>query len=97
MNELEKSVLDIIERRYKRKYVGGLEVKRLSSGGYKLILDLGNPDKKLLQISADIGNAEDFLKYIEKELVSRQIHKTEFFTGIKIYPEDEERRTCQQN
>ena len=96
MNDLEKAVLDIIERRYKRKYIGGLKVTKLVSGGYKLVLDLGNPDKKILQISADL-NAEDFLKFIEQELISRQLHRVKFFEGVKIYPEDEERRTCQQN
>jgi hypothetical protein len=70
MNDLEKSILDIIEKRYKKKYVGGIKVTKLTSG-YKLVLDLGNPDKKILQISADIDSPEDFLKFIEKELISR--------------------------
>ena len=95
MNELEKAILEIIKKRYKREYNGGIKVTKLGKGeaGYKLILDLGNPDKKILQISADL-NAEDFLKYIEQELISRQLQKVLFFRGIKIYPEDEERRTC---
>ena len=93
MNDMEKAVLDIIERRYKRKYVGGIEVKQLISGGYKLVLDLGNPDKKVIQIAADL-DAEDFLKFIEQELIDRQLHKVLFFKGVKIYPEDEERGTC---
>ena len=93
MNYLEKSILDIIEKRYKRKYVGGIKVTKLLSG-YKLILDLGNPDKRVIQISADIDSDEDFLKFIEKELISRQLEKTKFFRGVVNYPEDEERRTC---
>ena len=95
MNHLEKAILDIIEKRYKRKYTGGIQVTKLLSG-YKLVLDLGIPDKRVIQISADL-NAEDFLKFVEQELVSRQLHKVKFFRGVKIYPEDEERRTCQQN
>ena len=40
------------------------------------------------------------MKY--EELVDRTINelvydKVKFFRGVKIYPEDEERRTCQQN
>jgi hypothetical protein len=70
MNHLEKSILDIIEKRYKRKYIGGIKVTKLLSG-YKLILDLGNPDKRMIQISVDVESEEDFLKYIEQELISR--------------------------
>lgn len=83
MNELEKAILEIIKKRYKREYNGGIKVTKLGKGeaGYKLILDLGNPDKKILQISADL-NAEDFLKYIEQELISRQLHKIEYFKGV---------------
>ena len=93
MNHLEKQILDIIEKRYKRKYVGGITVKKLLSG-YKLVLDLGNPDKKVIQISADYDSEEDFLKFIEQELISRQLERVQFFRGIKIYPEDDKRRTC---
>ena len=96
MNHLEKQILDIIEKRYRRKYVGGITVTKLESG-YKMVLNLGNPDKKVIQISADIESEEDFLKFIEQELISRQLEKVEFFKGIIKYPEDEERNTCQEN
>ena len=96
MNHLEKQILDIIEKRYKRKYIGGITVKKLQSG-YKLILDLGNPDKKLIQISADTDSEEDFLKFIETELISRQLARVQFFKGIVNYPEDDKRCTCKQN
>ena len=93
MNHLEKQILDIIEKRYKRKYIGGITVTRLLSG-YKLVLDLGNPDKRVIQISADLNSEEDFLKFIEKELISRQLEKVQFFKGIVNYPEDEKRIAC---
>ena len=97
MNHLEKQILDIIEKRYKRKYVGGITVTKLLSG-YKLVLDLGNPDKRVIQISADLDSEEDFLKFIEQELISRQLERVQFFRGIVNYPEeDEERLTCTQN
>lgn len=94
MNELEKAILCLIEKRYHKKYVGGIKVTKLGKGeaGYKLVLDLGNSDKPLLQISADL-NAEDFLKFIEQELISRQLHKVQWFKGVKTYPEDEGRKT----
>jgi len=88
MNNLEKAILDIIENRYKRKYTGGIIVTRLISG-YKLVLDLGNPDKRIIQISVDCDSEEDFLKYIEQELISRQLERVQFFRGVVNYPEDE--------
>ena len=92
MNHLEKQILDIIEKRYERKYVGGIEVKKLLSG-YKLVLDLGNPDRRMIQISYDCKSEEDFLKYIEKELISRQLERVQFFRGVVKYPEDDTRGT----
>ena len=96
MNHLEKQILDIIEKRYKRKYVGGIQVTKLLSG-YKLVLDLGNLDKRVIQIAGDFEKEEDFLKYIEQELISRQLERVQFFRGIIKYPEDDERFTCKKN
>ena len=96
MNHLEKQILDIIEKRYKRKYVGGIKVTKLLTG-YKLVLDLGNPDVRVIQISADIDSEEDFLKFVEKELISRQLERVKFFKGIVNYPEDEQRGTYCKN
>ena len=71
MNHLEKQILDIIEKRYKHKYIGGIHVTKLLSG-YKLVLDLGNPDKRVIQIACDFDNEEDRVKFfsqkIDKEL-----------------------------
>jgi hypothetical protein len=68
---MEKAILDIIERKYKCKYVGGIKVTKLGTGwaGYKVTLDLGIPEKPIT-ISADL-EAEDFLKFVEQELLSR--------------------------
>ena len=98
MNNMEKAILDIIEKKYKCKYTGNIKVTKLGKGwaGYKAVIDLDNPDKPMIQLSADL-EAEDFLKFVEQELVSRQLQRVKFFRGVKIYPEDEERRTCQQN
>ena len=98
MNDMEKAILDILECKYKCTFTGHIKVTKLGKGGtgYKVVFDFDNLDKTVLQISADL-NAEDFLKFVEQELVSRQLHRIKFFRGVKIYPEDEERRTCQQN
>jgi len=95
MNDLEKAILEILECKYKCTFTGHIKVTKLGKGGtgYKVVFDFDNLDKPVLQISADL-NAEDFLKFVEQELVSRQLHRIKFFRGVKIYPEDEERRTC---
>ncbi len=95
MNNMEEAILNIIEKRYKRKYTGGIKVTKLGKGwaGYKVVFDLGNPDRRPIQISADL-EAEDFLKFVEQELISRQLYKVQFFRGIKKELEDETRGTC---
>jgi len=49
-----------------------VKVTKLGLGGtgYKVVIDLDNPDKPKIQLAADL-NAEDFLKFVEQELVSR--------------------------
>ena len=93
MNRMEEAILDIIRKKYKCEYNGGLKVTKLKTG-YKVVFYLSNEDIRPLSIAADIDNEESFLKFIEKELVSRQLHRVKYFRGIKIYPEDEGRRTC---
>ena len=92
MNHLEEQILCIIRNRYKREYTGGIKVTKLLSG-YKLVLDLGIPDKRVIQIAADVDSEEDFLKYVEQELISRQLAKVQFFRGVVNYPEDDQRKT----
>lgn len=97
MNHMEQKVLDLIEKYYKKKYVGGIKITKLGIGGYRLILDLGIPDKRVISIAAELEE-EDFLKYIEKELIARQLQKVQFFRGIKTDLEDDELGgTCQKD
>ena len=83
MNHLEKSILDIIEKHYERVYTGGIKVTKLLSG-YRLILDLGIPDKRTIQI------------FIKQELISRQLEKVQFFRGVINYPEENDERCTYQ-
>lgn len=96
MNEIELAILDLIEKRYKKKYIGGLSVTRLKNG-YKLALSLGNSDIHPIVIAAEINDAKDFLKFVEQELISRQLIKVQYFTGFKYEPEDVERNSCKEN
>lgn len=92
MNHLEEQILCIIKNRYKRNYTGGIKVTKLVSG-YKLVLDLGIPDKRTIQIAADANSEDEFLKFVEQELISRQLEKVKFFRGVVNYPEDDQRTT----
>ena len=98
MNEMEEAIVKMIECKYKCKYTGHVKVTKLGQGGtgYKVKLDFDNLDEPVIQISADL-NAEDFLKFIEQELISRQLIRVQWFKGIKKYPEDEERRVDSEN
>ena len=75
MNDMERAILKMIECKYKCKYTGHAKVTKLGQGGtgYKVKLDFDNLDEPVIQISADL-NAEDFLKFVELELVSRLLH-----------------------
>lgn len=92
MNSLEKAVLDIIEKRYKCKYIGKIKITKLEPGGFKLKMDLGCPGEWPIQLVADLDE-ENFLKFVEQELISRQLHKVQFFKGITY----EQGKSCQQN
>ena len=72
MNDMERAIVKMIECKYKCKYTGHVKVTKLGQGGtgYKVKLDFDNLDEPVIQISADL-NAEDFLKFVEQELVSR--------------------------
>lgn len=89
MNKLEQSILDLIKEVYKVEYTGGLKVTKRENG-YILKLYYGNPDECRIQIAADM-NEEDFLKYIKKELISRQLIRSKIF---KLVNYDEKRGTC---
>lgn len=88
MNDLELAILDLFKELYGVEYVGGLKVTQ-KGDGYILRLYYGNIDEPRLQIAADM-KAEDFLKYVKQELISRQLHKSEFFKLVNY----EERGTC---
>ena len=89
--EIEAAVLDTIEKAYCAKYVGKIKVENLVDCnkniiGYKLTLGLNNIERPLtIQME---GNVDQFLKYIEKELRSRHLHYTSFYTGYQIVPEE---------
>lgn len=94
--ELEQAVLNIIETAYCAKYVGKMEIKNLldcnnNQVGYCLVLGLHTPERPLtIQMQ---GTAQQFLKYVEKELRSRHLHYTKFYTGYKLPPKDD----CKNN
>lgn len=92
MNDLEKAILDMIQEIYKRKFIGRIKVTKIKDQeSYILRLYVHQYDP--IVIAADM-NAEDFLNFVRKELVSRQLIKSEFFNVVKA---DDKGRTCIKN
>ena len=96
MNHLEKAIYEMIEKHYERKYVGKIKVTRLENG-YNMVMDFCNPDAPLLQIAADIEDETEFLKFIEQELISRQLQRGQWYKGIIKSLNGEERGTYCKN
>ena len=94
MNNVELAILDLFEKYYKRRYNGGLKVKK-TPAGYKLELFLGNPDYPTMTLTSDCDNVEDFLKYVEQEVISRQLARVHWYKFDKIYPDDKIGNDCQ--
>lgn len=91
MNDLEKAILQIICEVYKKQYIGDLKVKKIPNG-YSLYLYLGK-EFSPIEMAADLS-AEDFLKFVRQELVSRQLIKAKYLKPIKI---NDERGTCSKD
>ena len=95
VQELEQAIRDMFLKIYCKEYRGRLIVKETFDTfpgeepkhlGY--IVDIGlNKDEKPVSISKEC-NAEDFLKFIEKELKDRSFHRTKYFTAIQLYEKE---------
>lgn len=83
MKELENKILQLIRDLYEAEYIGGLEVTR-THHGYKLTLFLGT-SVRMLVIQADVDNEEEFLEFLRKEFISRQLIKAKWFKGYVVY------------
>lgn len=85
--ELEAAILCIIEEAYCARYVGLLKVEDLldcnnNRVGYKLKLSLNNYERPLTMFWQ--GDEKSFLKYVERELRSRHLHYTSYYTGYQV-------------
>ena len=78
--ELEAAILENVQDLYKKKYVGRLKVVPLYNG-YQMKMWLNHPEAPLV-ISAELSDQE-FLPFIIKELQSRHLELTEYFTGYR--------------
>ena len=79
--ELEAAILEGVQASYKKKYVGRLKVVPIANG-YQMKMWLNHPEAPLV-IAAELSDSE-FLSFIMKELKSRHLEFTEYFTGYKI-------------
>ncbi len=93
MKDLEIAINKLIEEIYCKKYIGRLKVtetftehpvlRTKEHTGYNLELGL-NKDLQPVTLAFQ-GTKEEFLKFIEKELRHNNYDKVKFFTGQKLY------------
>lgn len=88
--DIEQAILEAVQDIYHKKYVGRLEVRKLKNG-YQLLMWFNKPETPI-SISAEYS-ANDFIKFIRKELRERHFELVKYFTGYKYDPTDE----CNQN
>ena len=88
--DIEQVILEAVQDIYHKKYVGKLEVRQLSKG-YQLLMWFNKPEAPIT-ISAECS-AENFIKFIRKELRERHFELVQYFTGYKYDPKDD----CYQN
>lgn len=88
--QLEAAILESVQDIYHKKYVGKLKVIKLANG-YQMKMYLNKPEAPLV-IAADLSD-EKFLSFIKKELRSRHLELTDYFTGYKI----EDQNYCNNN
>lgn len=77
---IEQAILEAVQDIYHRKYVGKIKVEELSKG-FKVSLWFNKPEAPI-SISGEYS-AEDFIKYIKKELKERHFEIVQYFTGYK--------------
>lgn len=83
--QLEVAILESVQDIYNKKYVGKLRVIQ-QANGYQMKMWLNNPEAPLV-IAAELPD-QKFLSFIRKELQSRHLELTEYFTGYKIEDPD---------
>lgn len=88
--DIEQAILEAVQDIYHKKYVGKLEVRQLSKG-YQLLMWFNKPEAPIT-MSAECS-AENFIKFIRKELRERHFELVQYFTGYKYDPKDD----CYQN
>lgn len=81
IQKLEKRICELIEVNYDAVYTGYLKVEHLNPG-YKL--SIGIPSYMMpTTIATDIDNEEEFLKFIDKELKTRNYLRQEYYKVIR--------------
>jgi len=87
--ELKKAESDLkkfIECFYECKFTGKIKIEEIYEKTFYIRLIL-NQDERPLQMTYD-GDFDKFIEFVKKEIGSRQLNKTEYYTGYK----NEERR-----
>lgn len=89
--DIKDKILELIKQVYSYQgtvwaYNGKLKIEALDPVGYKVIFGLNNQDKPLI-ICAELPDNK-FLKYMEKELRTRQFNTIKWFIGTQTLPDN---------
>lgn len=84
--EIEQAILDTVVDVYHKRYVGKLKVERLQPVGLQVTFGMNNEDKPIV-VAAELKDI-DFLKFLRQELRDRHWHTSQYFIGVKTYPDN---------
>ena len=68
---------------YKMEFIGDIKIEDLDPIGYKISIYTSRGSENPIAIIADLPD-EQFLPYIKEELRYRKLHKTKYFSTVKI-------------
>ena len=83
--ELKQVILDYIREIYDCEYIGQLDIKALDPTGYKVSFNFAKANNPLVIIS-DLPD-DQFLPFIKKELIKRQLTTTHYYSLTKLQPD----------
>lgn len=90
IDNIKQEILTYIQKCYKKKYIGELNISCIKPYGYKVVFGLNVPERPLT-IMAQL-NKSDFINFIQKEIRDRNMDLVKYFKGIQNIPEQ-----CQVN
>lgn len=81
--ELNQVIREYMRELYEMEFVGDIKIESLDPIGYKVSIYTTRGSEHPVVLIADLQE-EQFLQYIKEELRSKKLHKTKYFSAVKI-------------